>query len=62
MTASSLGPYAVFIIGAYGVTTLIIAGLIAWIALDYRRQSRALAELEARGIKRRSERRDEATS
>jgi heme exporter protein D len=58
----SVGPYAVFILSAYGAAALIVAAMIAWVALDHRRQARALAELEARGITRRSDRRDEATT
>jgi heme exporter protein D len=58
----SVGPYAVFILSAYGAAALIVAAMVAWVALDHRRQARALAELEARGITRRSDRRDEATS
>jgi heme exporter protein D len=51
-----LGPHAAFIVIAYGFATLIVAAMIAWIAFDYRRQTRSLAELEARGVTRRSER------
>jgi heme exporter protein D len=58
----SLGPYAFFIVSAYGAAALIIAVVIAWVAIDYRRQTRALADLEARGVARRSERRGEATT
>jgi len=50
-----LGPHAAFIWSAYGVTALVIAGLIAWLILDGREQQRRLAELAARGVKRRSE-------
>ena len=46
-----------FIIGAYAVTVLIVAGLIARAVIDHRIQSRALADLEARGVTRRSNRR-----
>ena len=49
-----LGPHAHFIVAAYGVAALVIAALIGWLIDDGRRQSRALAALEARGIKRRS--------
>jgi heme exporter protein D len=52
----NLGPHAVFIVSAYGAAALIIAAMIAWVALEYRRQARLLAELEARGMTRRSER------
>lgn len=51
-----LGPHADFIIAAYGVAAIVVGALIAWVWLDGRRQMRALADLEARGITRRSER------
>jgi heme exporter protein D len=51
-----LGPHAAFIVGAYAVALLIVAALIAWVLIDNRRQRRILADLEARGITRRSER------
>ena len=51
-----LGPHADFIVIAYGLAILIVAGMTGWIVLDYRRQTRSLAELEARGVTRRSER------
>jgi len=57
-----LGPHAVFIIGAYAVAFLIVAVLVAWIALDNRRQKRILADLEARGITRRTGRTGERMS
>jgi heme exporter protein D len=53
----NLGPHAAFIVSAYGAFALIVVALIAWVVLDNRRQARALAELEARGITRRSEQR-----
>ena len=52
----NLGPHAAFIFGAYAVALGVIAGMIAWVLLDYRRQLRLLSELEARGVTRRSER------
>ena len=59
----SLGPYAAFIVGAYGAAALIVTAMIAWVVIDHRRQARALAELEARGVTRRSEQRTgEATT
>jgi heme exporter protein D len=45
-----------FIVAAYGVTILVVAGLILRAVLDYRAQRRALGELEARGMRRRSNR------
>ena len=54
-----LGPHALFIITAYAVAALVILGLIAWVLADHRAQRRLLADLEARGITRRSQRRAE---
>jgi heme exporter protein D len=51
----NLGPYATFILSAYGAATLIVIAMVAWVAIDHRRQARALADLEARGVTRRSE-------
>jgi heme exporter protein D len=49
-----LGPHAYFIVASYVVTTAVVVGLIAWVVTDFRAQRRALGELEARGITRRS--------
>jgi heme exporter protein D len=46
--------HAGFILAAYAVTALVVGGLVLRAVLDYRAQTRALAELEARGIRRRS--------
>lgn len=43
-----------FILAAYAVTIVVLAGLFLWIFLDGRAQKRRLAELESRGIRRRS--------
>jgi heme exporter protein D len=53
-----LGPHAFFIVAAYAVTAAIVGGLIVGAVLDHRAQLRALAELEGRGMRRRSERDD----
>jgi heme exporter protein D len=50
----SLGPYASFIVTSYVLVTAVVLMLIAWIAIDYRRQRERLRELEASGIVRRS--------
>ncbi len=52
----NLGPHATFIIAAYGSAAVVVLVLISWIALDRRSLTRDLAELEARGIRRRSAR------
>jgi heme exporter protein D len=49
-----LGPHWGFIASAYVVATTVVAGLVAWVTLDYASQQRALAELDRRGITRRS--------
>ena len=54
MTAMSLGPYASFIVSSYLLVTVVVLILIAWIAIDYRRQKERLHEFEASGIVRRS--------
>ena len=54
MTAMSLGPYAAFIVTSYLLVTVVVLMLIAWIAIDYRRQKEHLRELDASGVARRS--------
>ncbi len=49
-----LGPHAAFIIAAYAVTFVAVAALALFIVEDDRKQRRLLAELERRGIRRRS--------
>ena len=51
-----LGPHAGFIWAAYGVVAVVLAALVAWLVLDGRRQQQLVDELEARGIRRRSQR------
>ncbi len=50
-----LGPHAAFIWASYGVTILVIGGLILRAILDERNQRQALVKLEAQGIRRRSD-------
>ncbi|HZP76925.1 MAG TPA: heme exporter protein CcmD [Pseudolabrys sp.] len=52
----SLGPYADFIVASYAVAVFVIAALVAWVVLDHLAQRRLIADLEARGIARRSDR------
>ena len=52
----NLGPHADFIIAAYAVVVLVIAALIGWIIFDHAAQRRILADLEQRGVTRRSRR------
>ena len=46
--------HTLYVAAAYGITALVIAGLIGWILLDQAQRRRELAELEQRGIRRRS--------
>lgn len=46
----------VFIAASYGVATLGLGLLASWLLVDYGQQRRALAELEARGLRKRSRR------
>ena len=54
MNAMPLGPYAPFIVTSYLLVTAVVLILIAWIAIDYRRQTMRLRELDASGVVRRS--------
>ena len=50
-----MSAHALYVAAAYAVTALALAGLIGWIRLDQRARRRELAELEAAGIRRRSD-------
>jgi heme exporter protein D len=43
-----------FIAASYAAAVVVIAVLVAWVTLDYRAQRRTLADLETRGVTRRS--------
>jgi heme exporter protein D len=49
-----LGPHAIFIVAAYAVTFAAVAALAFFIVADDRKQRKLIADLEARGIRRRS--------
>jgi heme exporter protein D len=50
----ALGPYASFIVTSYALVAAVVLILVVWIAIDYRRQTAQLRELDARGVVRRS--------
>ena len=52
----NLGPHAAFIVTAYSAAALVIGVLIGWVLLDHRAQLRKLADLDALGVSRRSDR------
>ncbi|HTP92534.1 MAG TPA: heme exporter protein CcmD [Xanthobacteraceae bacterium] len=43
-----------FIVASYASAVAIVGALIAWVTIDFRVQRRRLADLEMRGIARRS--------
>lgn len=49
-----LGPHAGFIWISYGAALLLVTGLIVWAWAGEREQKHRLADLERRGLKRRS--------
>jgi len=49
--------HAFFVAAAYLVTVAVIGALVAWILIDQAARKRELAELEAEGIRRRSDQR-----
>jgi heme exporter protein D len=56
----NLGPHAAFIVASYAMAALVVLGLVVWVLADLRAQRRVLADLEARGVRRRSEKPPEA--
>jgi heme exporter protein D len=49
-----LGPHAAFIWASYAIYAVVLAGLIGWLVWDGARTKQQLADLEARGVSRRS--------
>jgi heme exporter protein D len=49
-----LGPHAAFIWASYAIYAAVLAGVIGWLVWDGARLKSRLAELEARGVSRRS--------
>ena len=47
--------HALYLAAAYGLSALGIAGVIGWILSDQAARRRELAELEKRGVRRRSD-------
>jgi heme exporter protein D len=58
----SLVPHAGFIIASYAIAGVVIAAMVGWVIFDYRGQRRLLADLESRGVTRRSDRRAQETA
>ena len=51
-----LGPHAAYIWAAYASVATGLTALVTWLVLDGRRQQRLVDQLEARGVRRRSDR------
>ena len=49
-----LGPHAAFILAAFGFTFAAVAALAFFIVADDRKQRQRLADLDAKGVRRRS--------
>lgn len=49
-----MGPHAAYIIASYLVVAGTVGTLIAWLFADARATAAKIAELEARGVRRRS--------
>jgi heme exporter protein D len=54
--------HALYVAAAYGVSALAIAGLIGWILVDQRARKCEAADLEASGVRRRSQRKAGTTA
>jgi heme exporter protein D len=48
-----------FVLISYGVSLIVLLGLITWLMLDQRTQRAELQRLEAQGIRRRSQKAQE---
>jgi len=50
-----MSAHALYVAAAYTITAVVLIGLIGWILIDQRARKRELAELEASGVRRRSD-------
>lgn len=48
--------HTLYVAAAYGISAVVLLGLGIWLAVDSAARRRELADLESRGIRRRSER------
>lgn len=51
-----MSTHDLYVAAAYAATAIVLAGLVGWILLDQKARKKELAELEASGIRRRSDR------
>jgi heme exporter protein D len=57
-----MSTHDLYVAAAYAATVVVLSGLVGWILLDQRARRKELAELEASGIRRRSDRAGAAKS
>lgn len=50
--------HTLYVTAAYAISAVGIGGLIAWVLLEQRARRRDMAEIEAAGLRRRSERKE----
>ncbi len=50
-----MSQHALYVAAAYAITAVALAGLVGWVLLDQRARKKELAELEASGVRRRSD-------
>ena len=48
--------HGLYVLAAYAISGLVLAGLVGWIVADHYGRRRDLARLEASGLRRRSDR------
>ena len=48
--------YFGYIFASYAITASVLAGLVGWVLVDQRGRQAELVELEAKGVRRRSDR------
>ena len=53
-----MSAHALYVTAAYGISALALVALMAWVVLDSRARRREMAEMEASGLRRRSDRKD----
>jgi len=54
MPEAFFGKYAAYIVPAYAISVLAIAGLVVWIRIQYRQRLKEIAVLEEMGVARRA--------
>jgi heme exporter protein D len=57
-----MSTHALFVTAAYSIAAVVLAMLVGWILADMSARRRELADLEARGVRRRSDRAPETAA